>query len=339
MKFKKFNFGIKFAFIFLFFLCVILISLMFGRFYLSPATIFKVIGSKLFHISENIPKYAITIIWQVRLPRILAGILIGAALAISGVVYQGVFNNPLVSPFILGIAPAAGFGAAIGIILSSNLILISGSSFIFAIISVILTVLVSRINRGYSKSNLILAGIIIGSLFSSLLSLLKYVADPYEKLPGIVYWLMGSLAGISYKQLVILAPLIISGAIILYFLGWKINILSLGDEEAKVLGENPEIIRIIVIIIASLITSISISFTGIIGWIGLVVPHLGRMIVGPDHKKLILVSFIFGGIFLLLIDNISRTLTSTEIPIGILTAIVGAPFFIIIFRKSKTGWM
>ena len=279
-----------------------------------------------------------TVIFQVRFPRIIAAILIGGGLSISGASFQGIFKNPLVSPHILGVASGAGFGATLAILFSKNSLSIQFFAFLFGVLSVFLAYIISSIYKTTSTLVLVLAGIIVGTFFSALISLVKYIADPYEKLPAIVFWLMGSLSAISDKDVImIFFPMVIGMGVIL-IIRWRINILSMGDEEAKSLGINTKRLRFIIIMAATFITASAVSVSGIIGWIGLVIPHIGRMFVGPDYKKLLPLTFFIGASYLLIVDDFARTLTTAEIPLGILTAIIGAPLFAYLLKEGKTGW-
>jgi len=320
--------------IFLFFL-----SFLLGRYPISPLVVGKVFISRILPISHTWPSTVETVIFLVRFPRIVAAMLVGAGLSVSGASFQGTFKNPLVSPYILGVSAGAGFGAALAILLSRNLFTIQVSAFVFGILAVFLTLIIGRAHKSTSTLTLVLGGIIVGALFSALLSLIKYVADPYDKLPAIVFWLMGSLASSSNKDLLMVAPPILSGTFGLLLIRWRINILSMGDEEAQALGVNSKRMRIIIIVCSTLIAAASVCISGIIGWVGLVIPHIGRMLVGPDYKKLLPISILIGAAYLLLIDDLARTLTTAEIPLGILTAIVGAPIFAYLLRKRKTGWI
>jgi len=325
-------------------LLVILIALFFlsfllGRYPISPLMVGKVFISRIMPISHTWPSTVETVIFLIRLPRIVAAMLVGAGLSVSGASFQGTFKNPLVSPYILGVSAGAGFGAALAILLSESLLTIQASAFVFGILAALLSLIVGKAHKSTSTLTLVLGGIIVGALFSALLSLIKYVADPYDKLPAIVFWLMGSLSSVSNKDLFVVAPTIVSGTFVLLLIRWRINIISMGDEEAQALGVNPKKLRTIIIICATLITAASVCISGIIGWVGLVIPHIARMLVGPDYKKLLPVSGLIGAAYLLLIDDLARTLTVAEIPLGIITAIVGAPIFAYILRKRKTGWI
>jgi iron complex transport system permease protein len=280
-----------------------------------------------------------TVIFQVRLPRVLLAMFVGAGLSISGASFQGMFQNPLVSPGILGVSAGAGFGAALAILLSGNDAVIQISAFGFAILAVALTYRISRVYKTTPVLMLVLSGVVVGALFLALIGLIKYVADPYEKLPAITFWLMGSLSDASVKHLTTVVPPIVAGSIGLLLVRWRMNILSMGDEEARSLGINTELLKRFIIICATVVTAAAVCVSGMIGWVGLVIPHVARMIVGPDHKVLLPASLSLGAGYLLVIDNIARTATSAEIPLGILTAIIGAPFFAYLLRKTRgRGW-
>lgn len=312
-------------------------SFLMGRYPVSPVDVVKTILSPIFPqltVSSTIN----TIVWKIRLPRILAALLVGASLSMAGTAFQGIFKNPLVSSDLLGVSNGAGFGAALAILFSGSGIIIQIFAFIFGIISVSITYLISKAYRAGGILILILSGVAISAFFNSLISAIKFVADPEDKLPEIVYWLMGSLASVTMDEIImIIIPLFI-GFIILYLLRWQMNILAMGDEEAQSLGLNPSRVRLIIIAACTLLTSAAVSISGIIGWIGMIIPHMARMVVGPDNKILIPASLSLGASFLLLIDNISRVVISIEIPIGILTAIIGVPIFLYLLRRGYSEW-
>ena len=276
------------------------------------------------------------VLLQVRLPRLLAGLLVGAGLALSGAAYQGLFNNPMVSPDILGATAGAGFGAALGILLGWNVVAIQAFSFATGLLAVLLawSLAAGLCRRGDPVLMLVLVGILVGSMFAALISFTKYVADPYNKLPVITYWLLGSFASIVPKDVELAVIPMAVGAIPLLLLRWRLNVLCLGEEEARTLGLNTRRMRFIVIICATLITATSVSLCGMVGWIGLVVPHLARMVVGANHKTLLPAAAIMGGCFLLLVDDVARTLGALEIPVGVLTALIGAPFFLFLLMRE-----
>lgn len=312
-------------------------SFLLGRYPLDPVEVVVTILSPIFPQLE-ISGTVTSIVFDIRLPRIIAAFIVGACLAIAGAAFQGTFKNPLVSPDLLGVASGAGFGAALSILFNGSNLLIQCGSFILGIISVSITYLISKAYKAGGVLILVLSGVAISSFFSALISGAKFVADPTDKLPEITYWLMGSLSSISFEQLsMILIPIII-GLAILLFSRWNLNVLAMGDEEAQSLGVNPDRFRFFIIIGCTLLTSAAVSISGIIGWVGLVVPHITRMLVGSDNRILLPASISIGGCFLLLMDNISRTLISIEIPIGILTAIIGVPVFLYLLRKGYSDW-
>ncbi|RXJ97191.1 ABC transporter permease [Arcobacter sp. AHV-9/2010] len=279
------------------------------------------------------------IIFDIRLPRIISAILIGASLAVAGASFQAMFVNPLVSPGILGVLSGASFGAALGMILGLNWFLINLSTFIFGILAVFFAITISFI---YSSSRnmiiLVLGGIISSSLFSALLSIIKYGADTNDVLPAITYWLMGSLSFSTSSIVWNLTIPMLGGILILIFFSKYLNALSLGDEEAKALGINTKLIKLIIIIVATLISALSVILAGIIGWIGLIIPHITRLLFGADNKVILPMSALIGAIFLLIVDNTSKLIFSFEIPIGIVTAIIGIPIFIFVLKNAKKGF-
>lgn len=317
-------------------------SLFLGQYEISLNEYFMFIQKLLgFNSSISIEKYETmkSIIFDIRLPRIISAVLIGASLAVAGASFQAMFVNPLVSPGILGVLSGASFGAALGMILGLNWFLINLSTFIFGIIAVFFAITISFI---YSSSRnmiiLVLGGIISSSLFSALLSIIKYGADTNDVLPAITYWLMGSLSFSTSSIVWNLTIPMLSGILILIFFSKYLNALSLGDEEAKALGVNTKLIKLIIIIVATLISALSVILAGIIGWIGLIIPHITRLIFGADNKVILPMSALIGAIFLLIVDNTSKLIFSFEIPIGIVTAIIGIPIFIFVLKNAKKGF-
>lgn len=277
-----------------------------------------------------------TVILRIRLPRIAMACLVGCSLSAAGAAYQGVFQNPMASPDILGATQGAAFGAALAILLRMPSKLITVSAFSFSLLAVFIVWFIGQRTGGKRVLGLILTGIMIGSLFSAGTSFLKLVADPSDQLPAITYWLMGSLVGIAKQDVLVASVPIVIGIIPLWLLRWRINILTMGDDEAQSMGVDANRLRKIVVLSATLITAAAVSLTGMIGWIGLVVPHLTRRLVGNDYRYLLPASMLLGALFLLLVDNVARAALSTEIPIGILTAFIGAPFFLyLIMRKGE----
>jgi len=277
------------------------------------------------------------VLLQIRLPRLLACLLVGCGLALAGSSYQGLFNNPMVSPDILGASAGAGLGAAVGILLGLDFVAIQALSFAGGLVAVLLAwALASGLcRRGDPVLMLVLVGILIGSMFTALISLTKYIADPLNKLPAITFWLLGSFASITTKDVWLAGIPIAVGCIPLLLLRWRLNVLCMGEQEARTLGVNTRTLRFIVIVCATLITAASVSICGMVGWIGLVVPHLARMVVGPNHKILLPTAAIMGGCFLLLVDDVARTAGALEIPVGILTALIGAPFFLFLLMRER----
>ena len=290
---------------------------------------------------ENLKEYEVmhTLLLEIRLPRILACVLIGASLAISGAAYQAMFVNPLVSPSILGVLSGAGFGAAVGMFFKFNEYLIQLSTFGFGLLAVAAALGVSALylRRGIVIV-LVLGGVISGSLFTSLLSVLKYAADPNDALPAITYFLMGSLgfASKSFIQISILP--MCAGVLLLALSGKYLNALSLGEEEAKSLGVNTARVKIFIILVATFVSALSVTIAGIIGWIGLIVPHIARFIFGADNRAVLASSAMIGAIFLLFCDSFLRLIFTFEIPIGIVTSLFGIPMFIIVLRRAKRSF-
>lgn len=312
-------------------------SFLIGRYPIDPVDVIKTILSPIFpqlEVSQTIT----TIVFEIRLPRIIGAFVVGAALAMAGSAFQGIFKNPLVSSDLLGVSNGAGFGAALAILLSGLNVVTQIFAFVFGLISVSITYLISKSYKNGGILVLVLSGVAISAFFGALVSAVKFIADPDDKLPEIVYWLMGSLASITVDKLIMISVPIIIGVVVLMLLRWRINLLSMGDEEAQALGLNPSRTRLVVIAACTLLTSAAVSISGIIGWLGLVIPHMTRMIVGPDNKILIPASLSLGASFLLLIDNISRAVISIEIPIGILTAVIGVPIFLYLLRKGYSEW-
>jgi iron complex transport system permease protein len=303
-------------------------------------SIFGVYAVILTHLNpagdiNTIEKLHNTIVWDIRLPRILLAVSVGIALASAGAVFQGCFRNPLVEPYILGVSAGAAFGASLGIVFPQIFLSIQISAFIFGSIAVFAAYTLARVQGQTPIVTLILAGVIIGSIFMAMVSILKYISDDIA-LRGIVFWLMGGFYHATWDDVKIITPVVIIGFFVLWYMSWILNILSMGDEEARALGVNPERSKLIVVAMATLIAAISVSAVGIIAWVGLMMPHAARMILGPDHRFMLPAAAIMGGIYLLLCDTIARTLTTAEIPVGIIASILGAPYLIYLIRnKSK----
>jgi iron complex transport system permease protein len=312
-------------------------ALSIGSYKINFLNVLKIIWEKVIGRELVDDAMARNLIWQVRFPRVMGAALVGAGLSVSGAVFQGLFKNPLASPDTLGVSNGAGFGAGLAIVLSLSPALIQIMAIFFGLVSVSLTFLLS-VRRQKTAVTLILSGMLVGSLFSSLLSLLKFMADPFEKLPAIVFWLMGSLAGISYEKILWILPVYIICMIILFLFRWKLNVMSIGDVEAKSFGVEIKRDRGIIIFVCSVLTALVVSISGIIGWVGIIVPHLSRMLVGSDFRKLLPVSASFGICYLLVTDTLCRTLTAAEIPIGVLTGIIGILLFLFFTYRRKVVW-
>lgn len=315
---------------FFFFVCV-------GRYSITPVEVAQIIWGNITSHTANIDPLKSNVVMQVRLPRILLSMIVGAGLACSGAAYQCIFGNPLVSPDILGVSSGAGFGASLAILLSANSFVVQSQALLFGLLAVAMVLLISRVEHKSQLFALVLSGVIVGALFEALVSLIKYVADPQQKLPAITVWLMGSLASASYKNVITASVTILPCIVVLLVLRWKMNLLSLNEEEAKSLGINVERLRIVIIIAATLMTAVSVSICGVIGWIGLVIPHIGRFCIGNDHRGLIPACVILGAGYLLIIDGIARSITAAELPLSILTAIIGAPIFAYMLRRTIGG--
>lgn len=331
--------GIFVGVFFLLPLLLFVLSLSVGRYQITALDVLKVLFSPIFpKLGENIPEIVRSLILRVRLPRILAALLIGAGFGGTGAAFQAIFKNPLVDSNILGVTSGAGFGAAIALLLLKSGWQVQLFAFLFGLAAVFLSFFGSRLYKVSPLLVLTLLGILVGSFFSSLTALLKYIADPLDTLPAITFWLLGSLVGVTWNNLLPLTIITIAGLILLIGFRWRLNILSLGDAEAKTLGMDPIQMKMIIIICATLMTASAVSISGVIGWIGLVIPHAGRLLVGPDHRYLLPVSIGLGASFLLLIDNIARTLLPGEIPLGVLTGMIGVPILILLLNRNKTGW-
>ena len=275
-----------------------------------------------------------SVVIQIRLPRILSAALIGAALSAAGASYQAMFRNPMVSPDLLGASTGACFGAALAILLGAGYAVITASSFLFGLAAVGLTYLVGRLSRIRSTLAMVLAGMMVGSLFSAGTSFIKLVADTTDQLPAITYWLMGALTSVRLDDLHFAMVPILCGLIPLFFLRWRLNLLSVSEAEARSMGVNTRLLRLLVILCATLATAASVSISGMIGWVGLVIPHICRLLVGQDTQRLLPCSMLLGASFLMLVDDLARCLAASEIPLGILTAFVGAPLFLYLIVKG-----
>jgi iron complex transport system permease protein len=308
-----------------------------GRYPIAFADVVAAIARRLTGASQE--TQIETVLFGVRFPRIAAAALVGGALAVAGAAYQGLFRNPLVSPDILGVSTGAGLGAVFGIFLSMPVLGIQLLAFVAGLGTVALVYAIAALVRGRDTILvLVLAGVVVGSLAGACISLLKILADPYDQLPAITFWLLGSLASLRNADLVVAVPLVLIGLVPLVLLRWRMNVLSLGDEEAKALGVNAEWLRAVVVAAATLITASVVAISGVIGWIGLVIPHLARMVVGPNFDRLLPTAMLMGASYLLVVDTLARTMARIDVPLGILTALLGAPFFLWLLARGREGW-
>lgn len=309
-----------------------------GRAMLSPGTVIDVLW-QLVTGDGNTPLVSRNIILSVRLPRVVAAAMIGGALAISGSAYQGLFRNPMVSPDILGASTGASFGAALALLLSLGNLPVRAAAFAGGLAAVFITYTAARyIGRGSSQVLLlVLCGMIVSALFQAFVSTIKYTADPDSKLPEITYWLMGSIAKVTWSDLRLFAIPFILGVVPLLALRWRLNILAFGDEEAESLGVNAAALRLVSIVCATLLTASCVAISGVIGWVGLIMPHVVRFIAGPDNRIVVPLSVILGGAFLIAVDTACRSVLPSEIPLGILTSIIGAPLFFVILLHTQQG--
>ncbi|HML69339.1 MAG TPA: iron ABC transporter permease [Clostridia bacterium] len=312
-----------------------LFSFSIGRYGVPVKEVIRILLHKLIPIQQTWTTEMETVVINIRLPRIMMASLVGCALSTAGASYQGVFQNPMASPDILGASSGAAFGAALAILLGGSTRMITFAAFSSSLVTVMAVYFIAQRAPGLKVVNLILAGIMVGSLFTAGTSYIKLVADPSNQLPAITYWMMGSFSGSKLAQVAFVVVPMALGMIPLLLIRWQINILTLGDDEARTLGINTNRLRMIVILCATLITAASVSVSGMIGWVGLVIPHLSRKMVGNNYRYLLPASMITGATFLLIVDNVSRNLLAVEIPIGILTAFIGAPFFIYLIAKQE----
>lgn len=334
MKDRKYR--VAFAGLFAFCVIAFCIGMCSGRYPLSVGELIQVLSSRVIETETTWSKNVDNVVWAIRLPRMCAAFLVGAGLALSGATYQGIFQNPLVSPDLLGVSAGACVGASIAILCKMPSAMIQMLAFAGGLLAVGLTNIISIMFRNKSNLVLVLAGIIVSGFFNSAQGLLKYVADPDTQLAQITYWTMGSLAKISASGVIAVAPVMIIAMGILLFLKWRMNLLAIGEAEAHALGVQVGKLRGIAIVCATVLTASSICIAGTVGWIGLVIPHLGRLLVGADNKHLLPASLFMGGGFLMLIDTCARNISGSEIPLSILTGFIGTPVFLWLMVKQKS---
>ena len=324
---------------FVFLLAGLLVAFVVGRYPVSLGDVVHVVTAKLAGRAADVPGAVESVIWQVRGPRVIAAALVGAALAVAGTAFQGLFRNPLVSPDILGASSGAALGAVLGIYFSLGVFAIQALAFAGGLIAVAAVYAIGSAVRARDPVLvLVLTGVVIGALLGAGVGLVKYLADPYNQLPAMTFWLLGTLAAVGPSDLLPLLGPVTFGTAVLVAVRWRMNVMSLPDEEARALGVPTGPLRIAIVAAATLVTSASVATAGIIGWIGLVVPHVARTLAGPDFARLIPAAALLGGGFLLLIDTLARTGAAIEIPLGILTALIGTPFFIWLLTSVAKTW-
>lgn len=314
---------------------VSLVALSVGRFPVPFSNVVQIVASHLFPIKATASEIEQNVVWLVRLPRVLLALLVGGGLGIAGAALQAIFRNPLVSPEIIGVSAGASFGGALALLLGLGSLFLVGGAFVFGLVALGILLAVTLGREGTPMLMVVLGGVVTGSFFSALVALITYVADPYTTLPAIVFWLLGSVATATFANVVVALLPILAGTAILLLLRWRINVLSLGDEDASALGLRPSRMRWVVLVSTALIVAGAVAVSGVISWVGLVIPHLARMWVGPDHRVLLPVSFLMGGAYLIVIDTLARTVTAGEIPLGVLTALIGAPAFFVLLRRNR----
>lgn len=315
--------------------CIVLAACV-GKYPVSPGESLKIMLGALLGKAGSANEMTVNVVLGLRVPRILASVIVGGALSMSGAAYQGIFKNPLVSPDFLGVSSGACIGAAVAILLSLSATYISVFAFVFGIVAVLITVAIPAIMGNRSNVMLVLSGIIVGTAMSSILGFIKYIADPNTQLASITYWTMGSFSYITLADLLAILPLIAIPGVILILMAWWIDVLSMGEEEARTLGARVGLIRGITIICATLLTAASVCIAGTISWVGLIVPHFGRMAVGPSNRRLLPMCALLGGLFMLAVDTLTRTIGTTEMPVSILTGVLGAPIFCwLLFRQRR----
>ncbi|MEV6161382.1 iron ABC transporter permease [Streptomyces sp. NPDC052052] len=316
-------------------LLVALTALAVGRYVVPPNEIIRMLAGQIFPVGQTWTAQEQTVVLDVRLPRVLLSLLVGGGLALGGAALQGVFRNPLVSPDVIGVASGASFGGVLALLLGLGSAAVVGGAFGFGLLALAVVMLIGRLNTGNPILMIVLSGTVTGAFFTALVSFAKYVADPESELPSIVFWLLGSLATATYAKVVTAAVPILLGAAVILALRWRLNILSLGDDDALALGVPPRLTRGVLLCAVALMTAGSVAVAGLVGWVGLVVPHLARLWTGSDHRVQLPAAFLIGGAYLTVIDTVSRTLTAAEMPLGILTAVIGAPFFIVLLARSR----
>ncbi|MFD6516848.1 FecCD family ABC transporter permease [Rhodococcus sp. NPDC060176] len=316
-------------------LVVGLCALALGRYTIPVNEVARILIDRVIPLEQTWTDVEAQVVLGVRFPRLLLGMLVGGGLALGGSALQAVFRNPLVSPQVLGVSSGASFGGVLVLMLGLGSTFLVGGAFLFGIAALLMVSAIGKTRSGSSILMIVLGGVVTSAFFSALVSLITYLADPYSTLPSIVFWLMGSLATADMGKVVIAAIPILLGSAVILGLRWRVNILSLGDDDAASLGVKPHRLRMLLLVMVAFMTAGAVAVSGVIGWVGLVVPHLARLWVGPDHRISMPTTFVLGAAYLTVIDTLSRTISPGEIPLGILTAIIGAPVFVVLLRKSS----
>lgn len=333
---NKFSTGALAVFLTILPIAAALICLGIGRYSLTVTETIEVLLSPL--TGKEVEANAYSVIYMIRLPRIFLAAAVGSGLSCAGTAFQGLFSNPLATPDTLGVGSGAAFGAVLAMLFGSGLITIQLTALLFGLLACFITYNISRKNGKSSIIMIVLAGMVISAVFEAAVSLMKYIADPEEELPVITYWLMGSMSRANYDNLILGLPFILAGIIIIFALRWRLNILSLNEDEASSLGMNIKVMRVIFIIASSMITASCVSMCGSVGWVGLLIPHIARMIGGNNNRTVVPISIALGAFFMIVMDTFARSATAAEIPISILTALIGAPVFITLLRKTGGAW-
>lgn len=318
------------------------VSLAFGRYPVPWSDLYHFMLAATVGVADLAPERydeLKTVVFDLRLPRVIAAMLIGSALSVSGAAFQAMFRNPLVSPGLLGVLAGASFGAAAAMLVGDSWIMVQLGAFVMGLVAVGITLLISALYGADSLLMLVLSGIITGGLFTALLSIVKALADPYDQLPAIVFWLMGRLSLVDLRTVLLLAGPMILGTVALMAMAKYLNALSMGDEEAQTLGVNVVRIRVSVIACATLVSALTVTLAGMIVWVGLVIPHIARLLVGANNQRVLPASAVIGALFLLCVDDLARSLFAVEVPIGVATELIGIPVFIAVLRHVRSGWL
>lgn len=335
---KDRGFAIKFLILLAALFAAFLYSFLVGRYDLSVGLIWDILRAQIMNVPAYWEKTLETVVIQVRLPRICCAILVGGALSVSGASYQTLFKNPMVSPDLLGVSAGAGFGAALCMLQNGRWWQIQMSAFMFGLIAVAAAYLIGRLFGQNNITVLVLAGVVVSSVFQSLLSIIKTLADTDNALPSITFWLMGSLGKADNTDLLVMLPATIGSLILIFLFRHQIDALAAGEDEAITMGVNVQLVKLVVVATSTMMTVCAVSICGIIGWIGMVVPHIARILVGANYSRLVPISFAIGGIFLLLIDNLIRGPIGIDLPLGVLTSLIGTPVFVVLLTRAKKVW-